>query len=257
MTSKQTTADVASPNVAKAELLKRPKLSTKVEEKLISLLQSGDWLPGDVLPSERELMAQFGIGRPAIREAMQKLELIGLIDIRHGERPRVAMPTVDRMFSGLSETVHHVLAHSTGSLTYLLEVREIMEMQMARTAAALNSPEATQRIRDALSAQEAAVGSPREFMERDGLFHLEIARASGNPIAIELCRAMFSWLKDFHSQWVRRPGLGALTLSEHRTILRAIEESDPEAAALAMKTHLNRANNQYATDNRMLPQTRA
>jgi DNA-binding FadR family transcriptional regulator len=233
-------------------MAKRRKLSTRDEEELIAMLQSGDWLPGDILPSERELMAHFGIGRPAIREAMQKLEMIGLVDIRHGGRARVAMPTVDRMFSRLSETVHHVLSHSAGSLTYLLEVREIIEMQMARTAAELHDPETIGRIQEAFKAQEAAINSPKEFMNLDGQFHLEIARASGNPIAVELCRAIFAWLKDFHSQWVRRPGLGALTLAEHRVILRAIEEADPETAALAMKTHLNRANSQYAKGNRTL-----
>lgn len=252
MTSKPLPADTAAPGQTRAAPVKRPKLSTRVEEELIAMLQSGDWLPGDVLPSERELMARFGIGRPAIREALQKLELMGLVDIRHGGRPRVAMPTVDQMFSRLSETVYHVLSHSAGSLTYLLEVREIIEMQMARTAAELHDPEMIERIRAALNAQEAVLNAPKEFMELDGLFHLEIARASGNPIAVEMCRAIFSWLKDFHSQWVRRPGLGALTLAEHRVILRAIEEADPEGAALAMKTHLNRANSQYATGNRIL-----
>ena len=244
--------DASAPRKTAAAAAKRPKLSTKVEEELIAMLQSGDWLPGDVLPSERELMARFGIGRPAIREAMQKLELMGLVDIRHGGRPRVAMPTVDQMFSRLSETVHHVLTHSAGSLAYLLEVREIIEMQMARTAAELHDPEAIALIREALNAQEAASDSPKEVMQKDGQFHLAIARASGNPIAVELCRAIFSWLKDCRSQWVRRPGRGAMTLAEHRVILRAIEEADAEGAALAMKTHLNRANSQYAKDNRHL-----
>lgn len=229
---------------------KRPKLSNRVEEGLLALLQSGEWLPGDVLPSERELMARFGVGRPAIREAMQKLEMMRLIDIRHGGRPRVAKPTVEHMFMRLSETVHHVLSYSEGSLGYLLEIREIIEMQMARTATEMGTPETVARIRKTLSDQEAALGSPSEFMECDRLFHVEIARASGNPIAVELVTAIFSWLRAFHSQWVRRPGLGMLTLSEHKAILRAIEEGDGEGAALAMKTHLNRANSQYATGNR-------
>ncbi len=133
------------------------------------------------------------------------------------------------------------------------EVREIIEMQMARTAAEIATPEAIMRIRQALADQEAALDSPSEFMERDGKFHLEIANASSNPIAVELVGSMFSWLQAFHAQWVRRPGLGPLTLSEHRAVLRAIEEGDVEGAALSMKTHLNRANSQYATGNRKVP----
>lgn len=231
----------------------RLKAASRIEQQLLAMLQSGDYLPGELLPSERELMTQLEVGRPAIREALQKLQITGLIEIRHGGRARVAMPTVDRMFSQLSHTVYHVLRHSAGSLGYLLEVREIMEMQMARTAAEVRTPESVARIKAALDRQEAAIGSPNEFMALDGEFHLEIARLSENPIAVELCGAMFHWLKDFHSQWVRRPGLGALTLHEHRAVLRAIEEGDVEGAALAMKTHLNRANSQYSTGSSIPP----
>lgn len=233
--------------------LKRPKAANRIEELLLGMIQSGDFLPGEMLPSERELMTKFEVGRPSIREALQKLQINGLVEIRHGGRARVAMPTVDLMFSQLSHTVYHVLRHSAGSLAYLLEVREILEMQMARTAAELQTPEIVARIRAALDRQEQAMGSPNEFLTLDGEFHLEIARASENPIAVELCRAMFNWLKDFHSQWVRRPGLGALTIYEHRAIVRAIEEGDPEGAALAMKTHLNRANSQYSTGSSIVP----
>ncbi len=232
-----------------ADAARRPKAASRIEDELLAMLQSGDLMPGEALPSERELMAQFDIGRPAVREALQKLQINGLVEIRHGGRARVAMPTVEHMFSGLSQTVYHVLRHSEGSLGYLLEVREVMEMQMARIAAEVRTPELIGRIADALERQKAAMGSPKEFIERDGAFHLEIARASENPIAVELCNSIFSWLKDFHSQWVRRPGLGALTISEHKAILRAIEEGDVEGAALSMKSHLNRAGSHYSPGN--------
>lgn len=227
----------------------RRKLSEAIEEDMLALLQRGDLKPGDVLPSERELMATYKIGRPAVREAMQNLQRMGLVQIRHGERPRVAAPAVEKVFSQLTESMHHILSHSAGSLGFLLEVREILEMEMARMAAFECNPEHIQRLRDILDAQEAAMDKPDEFMRLDGEFHFEIARSSGNPICIALCEAIFGWLKTFHVQWVRRLGLGDLTMSEHRAVLRAIAEGDPQAAALSMKTHLNRANSQYATGN--------
>jgi len=66
----------------KPEPIQRRKLSHQIEERLLAQIQAGDVMPGDSLPSERELMALYGVGRPAIREAMQNLERMGLIEIR-------------------------------------------------------------------------------------------------------------------------------------------------------------------------------
>ena len=114
---------------------RKRKLSDDVQERLLSLVQSGELRPGDPLPSERELMTRFHVGRPAIREAMQSLQRMGLIEIRHGERARVAEPSVGRMIEQMSETVRHMLSHSTASLEHLKEARATFELEMARIAA--------------------------------------------------------------------------------------------------------------------------
>lgn len=67
----------------------RRKLSDEVLERLLRLISEGNLKAGDPMPSERELMARFGVGRPAIREAMQALSNIGLVSISHGERAKV------------------------------------------------------------------------------------------------------------------------------------------------------------------------
>jgi GntR family transcriptional regulator, sialic acid-inducible nan operon repressor len=63
------------------------------------VIQAENLRPGDFLPSERELMQSYAVGRPSIREAMQNLQRMGLIEINHGERPRMATPSFDRMVS--------------------------------------------------------------------------------------------------------------------------------------------------------------
>lgn len=67
-----------------SERVRRQKISGEVRRQLLDLIESGTVGPGEPLPSERELMERIGVGRPAIREAMQSLETIGLIEIRHG-----------------------------------------------------------------------------------------------------------------------------------------------------------------------------
>jgi DNA-binding FadR family transcriptional regulator len=80
---------------AEPDPVRRRKLSENVRERLLEQINEGDLRPGDALPSERELMALYGVGRPAIREAMQQLASLGLIVVRHGDRPRLAQPRLD------------------------------------------------------------------------------------------------------------------------------------------------------------------
>ena len=75
------------------EFIKKRKLSDQVLERLLSLFESGEISSNDEMPSERELMERFLVGRPAVREALQSLERLGLIMIRHGERAKVLEPT--------------------------------------------------------------------------------------------------------------------------------------------------------------------
>ena len=232
--------------------LSRRKLGDMVEEGLLKLLQNGRLQPGDKLPSERELMTLFGVGRPAIREAMQSLQRRGLIEIRHGERPNVAKPSFDRTLSELSETMRHVLQHSENSMVHLKEARLLFETQMARIAATRRTEADLAAIALILERQSACLSGSPEFLDLDGLFHEAIARVSGNPVFRSLSRALFSWLSVFHSDQVRRPGLEGLTVSEHHAILDAIITGDPQLAETRMAEHLNRASTLYHADNTAL-----
>src|SRR5262249_27574803 len=75
--------------------ISRPKLAELVQNRLLAVIQAENLKPGDPLPSERELMQSYAVGRPSIREAMQNLKRMGLIEINHGERPRVAAPSFE------------------------------------------------------------------------------------------------------------------------------------------------------------------
>lgn len=228
-----------------AETPRRKKLSDEVRLQLLDLIRSAALPPGAALPSERELMDRLGVGRPAIREAMQALQGLGLIEIRHGGRARVAEPSVGRMVDQVSETMKHILVHSPASLENLKEARALFEREMARIAARRQSRVDVERLAEVLAEQEAALDDPVRFRSLDGRFHREIAAMSGNPIYSALIDALFRWLSDFHIDLVSVPGLEQLTLAEHRGILAAIARGDGEAAGQAMADHLLRANELY------------
>ena len=225
--------------------VQRRKLSDAVFDQLLGSIKDGRLRPGDALPSERSLMDSLGVGRPAVREALQALERMGLIQIRHGERARVREPSFGHMIESMSETMRHLLVHSPASLEHLKEARATFECEMARVAAKMRTEGDVSRLRETLADQEAAVEDPPRFRMLDGRFHREVAAISGNPIWPAVAEALFGWLAQFHVALVAVPGLERLTLEEHHQILDAIERRVPEAAGQAMADHLNRANELY------------
>ena len=109
------------PNLAaktvtmQTERIIRRKLSDEVLERLLRLVSEGDLKPGDTMPSERELMDRFGVGRPAIREAMQSLANMGLVTISHGERAKVQEITAQSIIRQVDLSAHIMLQRSSSS----------------------------------------------------------------------------------------------------------------------------------------------
>ena len=234
------------------EPIRRPKRGDEVRERLLGMLDAEDFAPGDVFPSERELMARFAVGRPAVREAMQALQAMGLLDVRHGERPRVAKPTVAGALDRIGLTMRHALTHSDPTLEDLKEVRVATECHLARIAARRRTPEDVSALRAVVAAQERAAGRDAgRFTRLDGEFHAAVAGISGNPVFASVVEAVFDWLSEFHVSAVHRPGLEALTIREHREIADAIEAGRAVASHRAMTRHLERANALYEARNRL------
>ncbi len=231
--------------ITKAVPISRRKLSDEVGDRLLALVHEGGLNPGDVLPSERELMAAYKVGRPAIREAMQNLQRNGLIEIRHGERPRIAEPSMDAIVDQMAQSMRHLLTHSESSLQHLKEARLRFETEMARVAAHKRTDADIDRLKNVLGQQKRLRNNSRQFLEADGAFHQTVAAISGNPIYELLSVSLFNWLAHFHKDLVRKPGLEKLTLDEHKMILNAIAAGDPDAAGNHMADHLNRANVLY------------
>jgi DNA-binding FadR family transcriptional regulator len=236
-------SNTAAPSVPAAAPIRRRKLSQEVLERLLDAIRSGGWPPGSNLPSERELMQAYGVGRPAIREALQALERMGLIAITHGERARVVPLSAETVIGQVAEIGHQLLSSSPQTLEHLKEARLFFEVGMVRIAAERASAADIAALRAALQAQREA-GSA-EFLARDMAFHRTIAAISGNPIYAALSQAMFEWLERFHTQLVRLPGSEQVTLTEHRRICERIAAHDADGAARAMTAHLTRANKLY------------
>jgi DNA-binding FadR family transcriptional regulator len=228
------------------ELIQRRKLSAEIKDRLLAMIREGGLRPGDRLPSERELMGRYGVGRPAVREAMQSLESDGLIEINHGERAMVVKPDERDIISRIGETALHLLQTSPEALGHLREARLLFEVGMVRTAARKASEEEISRLEEILRRQRTSYTDPAGFVAADMAFHSAIATVSGNPIIVAVSESMLQWLFRFRSDMLRVKGAERITLVEHRRILDAIRAHDEDAATKAMTEHLSRSNARYS-----------
>lgn len=228
------------------EVITRRKLSHEVLDRLTSAIEAGEYGPGTQLPSERELMTRYGVGRPAIREAMQTLQQMGLIRISHGERARVILPTPETIIDQISGAMVQLLASNPRGLQDLKEARVLFEVGLARLATQRATREGLEQLRDALIACQDARGDSARFVAADMAFHRQIAAMSGNLLIAAVSQGMLEWLSRFKRELVSARGAERLTLEEHERIYKAVAGGDADAAAKAMSDHLTRANALYS-----------
>lgn len=228
-----------------AEAIHRRKIYQEVLDRLSERIRNGSIQPGAQLPSERELMEEYGVGRPAVREALQELQRSGIVEILHGERARVVVPTAAGLISQIAGGAMHLLRSQPQALEQLKDARIFLEVGMARLAAQRATEEQVLRLQLALARQRAAISDPEVFLQRDMDFHRELAAINGNPIFPSIVEAVFRWASEHYRTLVRAPGAEELTLAEHQRIADAVAARDGEKAAEAMHAHLTRASHLY------------
>jgi GntR family transcriptional regulator, sialic acid-inducible nan operon repressor len=228
------------------ETIIRRKLSHEVFDRLKAMITTGELAPGDTLPSERDLMDRFGVGRPAIREAMQALANMGLITITHGEKARVRALTAKSIFQQVDLPAHILLSASPESLEHLKEARSFFERGMAREAALKATSQDLDRLAEALEQQRRSVADVAGFIAADMRFHTRITAISRNPIFEAVSEAMLGWLREYRTDLLIWSGKQDRTLAEHQEILERIASHDADGAETAMARHLARSSALYS-----------
>ncbi len=143
----------------------RRKLSEIVEEELEMMIRQGEISEGEQLPSERDLMAMFDVGRPSIREALSSLSRKGLVKITSGERARACRPSADTIISELSGMAKDFLTRPDG-FRHFEQLRQFFEASLVRYAAINASDEQIQALENALKSNENSLNSPELFSKQ-------------------------------------------------------------------------------------------
>jgi len=222
-------------------LRRRPRsLALEVVETLGDRIRDGRIAAGDKLPTEVDLMAEFGVSRTVVREAISKLQASGLVRTRHG---------VGTFAVGLGNAApFHIAPEQFAQLRDVIAVLELrigIETEAASLAAQRRHADNLVQMRAALDAIAAALDEGRDAVGPDFQFHLEIARATQNAHFADLIASLGTMIiprarlgatdaepRDEQRAYLRRVN------SEHESIFDAIRNQDSDAARAAMRTHL-------------------
>jgi GntR family transcriptional repressor for pyruvate dehydrogenase complex len=225
---------VRSPATRWYQPLTKTRLSDRVAEAILRSISERGLVPGDQMPTEKQLCEQFGVSRTVIREAVRSLEARGVV--RGGPGTGLRVMAVGAGDVSRSMTLF-IQGHPNLSYEQVREVRAMIEIEVAGKAAQRATPEDLARLSAAADRLEQAIGSDEEY-EADVAFHRLIADATHN----ELHGVMLDSIADVLVESRRlaptestAPKGGA---GRHRRILNAILARDPERARTEMRRHL-------------------
>lgn len=233
-----------------SEPVVRQKLSDLVLVRLKDMIVSGEFAPGDALPSERDLMERFEVGRPAVREALQSLANKGLITISHGERSRVNEISASIALNQVGDLAKMLLSVEPSNLDHLKQLRRILEVGTVQLAAENATEEDIQDLRELIERQRKHLSNTKAFIQLDMAFHVRIARVTANPLFPAVTQAMLTWLFEYYQPLLHWSGRENTTVREHERLVDRLEDHDKARVAQMMTDHLNRSDPLYTTEDR-------
>ncbi len=229
--------------------LKQPRkitLVASIVEQLVEHIQSGTLQPGDKLPSERQLIEMLGVGRSSVREALQGLVMMGLVEVRPGQGSYVKsnlhsfIPDLSK--PDLSDNLQREMR------LQLIEARRMIEVEIAGQAALRAKPQQLDQWRATFADYVLYIDdfSDPRYLAAHADFHLSLADMSQNPFNVMLVKAAiqavpqtlrereFSFPKSIDLQQLRES-----QVKLHRDILDAVANRDPEGAKAALRAHMD------------------
>ena len=217
------------------KIVQSSRLYEQIVEQIEQSVQRGDLKPGDQLPAERELAEQFGVSRTAVREAVKALREKGLVEAYPGKGTFITSGSSNPMRQSIDRMMRSAQVDATSSL---VEVREILEPEIAALAAVRATEENLNSLRQSVAVMDTAKRDPDAYIEADLDFHLELAEAAANPLILSLIDSIVGVLREQRMRIFEVEGGPDRGQYHHKKILEAMEHQDAEGAREAMRAHL-------------------
>ncbi|MBD9653901.1 MULTISPECIES: GntR family transcriptional regulator [unclassified Pseudomonas] len=225
--------------------LRQRRLSDDIVARLEAMILEGTLKAGERLPAERVLAEQFGVSRPSLREAIQKLAAKGLLSSRQGGGTYVC----ENLGSTFSDPLMHLLENNVDAQRDLLEFRHTLEGSCAYYAALRATDMDRQRLGEAFERLQDCYGRAGEVTRAeegaaDASFHLAIAEASHNAVLLHTIRGLFDLLKrnvvtNIGGMYALRGETRGMLNAQHRALFEAIMEGRAEDARALSNQHID------------------
>ncbi|NIS62462.1 MAG: FCD domain-containing protein [Proteobacteria bacterium] len=200
-----------------------------------TLISQGKLQPGERLPPERELIKEFGVSRPSLREALNSLVAQGFLEVRQGNRTFVKSITAEKLQDPLSL----LIKTDTQKIFDLIEVRKAMESWGSFHAAQRVTEEDLIRLEEIVGEMRAALDEGKSWEKQDADFHLAMAQATHNTIQTHLMFTIYDLLRESVARVFRDRGKAKKLFQQHYRIFSAIKSRSPKKARERMLEHLN------------------
>ncbi|HVE36329.1 MAG TPA: FadR/GntR family transcriptional regulator [Gemmatimonadaceae bacterium] len=212
----------------------KQSLSDSLAQRIRGMIQRGDYTLGDRLPPIMEMARRFGVGHPTIREALKKLETMGIVEIRHGSGVYITRSEEVLVLAspGYSGTVTKKL------LLDLIHTRMPLEMHSVSEAIKNATLEDLVALRRTLTTAGQNLGNDDVLNEVNMSFHRQIARASGNTVLTQLLDVLHDLFTEEQRLILGIFGSRERDHQEHIGILEALEQRDEQLAVERMRKHL-------------------
>ena len=212
----------------------KSSVSQQVFDQLRQQILSGSWKPGDKLPSENELAAQFGVSRVTVRNALQKLSGLGLLETRFGEGSFIRGPEAGAALNQLVPMLY--LGRET--LRDILTFRRMVEGPICEIACRRATDGEIEQLRQLLGQMERAEADLAAFARLDSQFHELLARLTRSRMMQQIYQIIDDAIQSSYKQHARRQSV-LVTLRWYREILAAFEARDSARARQAMEQSLD------------------
>ena len=213
----------------------RQALSAQVADILAEKIISGEFPANSLLLSERELCESLNVSRTVVREAVKSLESRGLVRIERGHGTVVQEP----QYGPLTEALKMLIRRHDHLIDDLLELRKILEVHMVVRATERRSEVNLKNMERFLEKMCETPTKPNSYVEADLDFHMEVARATQNPVLLVLLEPLSDLLHESRQATYLGAKMVRLRAQQHEEILDCIRRRDGEGAKVAMRTHLD------------------
>lgn len=217
--------------------VKQNRIAVEIVNQLKAAILSGRFRPGERLPTERELTQQFQVSRVVVREALRELAIKGLVTILQG--PAGGAYVTDLSFDHLNNAFLDLFLYNKLSVAELIRTRILIECEIARIAAAKVDARCADRLKAALAAEQSASASHADFISNRLMVHHLLAEMSANRLLQAVATSLFRLTADVILE-VKPVQAIIHRTAEHAGIVAGVLAGQPDAAAAAMRRHLER-----------------